>query len=232
MAAFTTSSLRVDEEYSTKTSDNLVLVQSRAITALFTQVRDKNTDQTGYVHYADRLMRILAEEGLAHMNSVSEKTVHTPCGPYKGLETTRKICAVSIMRSGDILLEAVRRVDPRVTVGKILIQRDEADPEKRPKLFYSKLPPDVAECEVLLCDPMLATGGSAICAVSVLIKAGVKPENLVFLNTVCCPEGISAFHAKFPQVKIVTLAIDDCLNDDKYIVPGLGDFGDRYFGTL
>mmetsp|Transcript_4375 Transcript_4375/g.5390 ORF Transcript_4375/g.5390 Transcript_4375/m.5390 type:complete len:228 (-) Transcript_4375:1669-2352(-) len=223
--------LNILEDCSTKAADNLVLIQSRAVKALFTKVRNKDISREDYIRHADRLMTILAEEGLAHVNSLKPVTVQTPCGPYSGLASTTKKCAVSILRSGDILLEAVRRVDSTISVGKILIQRDESHPEKVASLYYSKLPADIASCEVLLCDPMLATGGSAICATEVLVKAGVKPENIVFLNTVCCPEGIKAFLERFPEAKIVTLAIDDGLNDHKYIVPGLGDFGDRYYGT-
>ena len=79
---------------------------------------------------------------------------------------------------------------------------------------------------------MLATGGSAICAISVLVGAGVEPQKITFVNTLACPEGVNAFHKAYPAVKIVTLAIDSHLNSEKYIVPGLGDFGDRYYGTV
>ena len=135
------------------------------------------------------------------------------------------------MRSGDILMEAVRLVALGVSCGKILVQRDEEDPEKRPKLFYSKLPPDVMDKQILLVDPMLATGGSAKMAIQVLIEAGVPEANITFLNVVCCPEGLNALGNSYPKVKVITAAIDPGLNEHKYIVPGLGDFGDRYYGT-
>jgi uracil phosphoribosyltransferase len=184
----------------------------------------------------DRLCNILAEEGLALLpNVIESKVVKTPTGDtYDGLEVPdvkKHLCAVSIVRSGDILLEAVRRVAVGVAVGKILLQRDEEDEHKRPKLYYSKLPKDVSERTIMLVDPMLATGGSANLAIKVLLDAGVKEKNILFLVVVAAPEGIENVHAKHPDVRIVAAEIDKGLNEDKYIVPGLGDFGDRYYGT-
>jgi len=149
--------------------------------------------------------------------------------PFRGAVGTdpTKVCAVSIVRSGDALLEVVREVEPAVRVGKILIQRDESHPDKIPKLFYSKLPPTVGTAEtpyVLLCDPMMATGGSALKAIGVLVKEyKVAPEKIIFANMICAPEGLKIMAKKYPKVKIVTVAIDECLNDDKFIVPGLGE---------
>jgi len=211
---------------------NCTVLESRALTMLFTQIRDKNTKQLPYVKYSDRLMNILAEEGIAALCS-EEIQVETPCGPYNGLKMidTNNLCAVSIVRSGDILLEAVRRLVPDVKVGKILMQRDEEDPEKKAKLYYSKLPPKVENMTVLLCDPMLATGGSAIGALKVLIEAGVKQKNILFLITVAAPEGLEKLYKEYNELRIVCAALDSHLNEHKYIVPGLGDFGDRYYGT-
>ena len=118
-------------------------------------------------------------------------------------------------------------MEPAVKVGKILIQRDESHPDKIAKLFYSKLPPTAGTPEtpyVLLCDPMLATGGSALKAIEVLVgdKYKVAPENIIFANMICAPEGLKKMAETYPQIKIVTAAIDDCLNEHKFIVPGLG----------
>jgi len=219
-------------EAGTKKFANLTVLNSRALTMLFTIIRDAKTAQLEYVTYADRLMNILAEEGLAALCK-EQLTVQTPCGPYVGLKPldTNLLCAVSIVRSGDILLEAVRRLVPDVKVGKILMQRDEEDPEKKAKLYYSKLPPGVKEMQVLLCDPMLATGGSAIGAIKVLLEAGVPEDKILFLNTVCAPEGVERLGKEYPKIHIVTAALDEKLNGHKFIVPGLGDFGDRYYGT-
>ena len=194
-------------------------------------LRDKNTIQVDFVRHADRLCTLLAEEGLAHFTE--ETTVTTPCRVAPGLRYSpaEDICGVSILRSGDILLKALQRVEPRIKVGKVLIQRDEEDPEKRPKLYYTKLPKDIAKCKVLLCDPMLATGGSSVCATRELLQAGVKEENICFIICLACPEGIQRYQQAFPKAQLITAALDTELNAEKFIVPGLGDFGDRYYGT-
>lgn len=205
------------------------VLSSPGITMLVTVIRDKATNQKDYVSAADRLMRILAEEGLARL--ATEKTVQTPCGTSAGLMPfpSHQICCVDIVRSGGILLEAVRQVCPDSKTAKILIQRDEET--ALPKLFYSKLPPNISELKVVLCDPMLATGGSALMAIDVLKQAGVKEEGILFLNVISCPEGLKALAEKAPGVRIVTTALDSHLNEQRFIVPGVGDFGDRYYGT-
>lgn len=211
----------------------LVISPSKAHSILFTKMRDTTTSHTDFVKYSKRSMRMLAEDALAEFPS-EPLLVETPCGPYngqKGLDPSQ-ICAVSIIRSGDALLEAVRDVEPSVRVGKILIQRDESDSEKRPKLFYSKMPPGVENMHILLCDPMLATGGSAKMAIGTLVSEyNVKPSNIIFANMICAPEGLVAMEEAYPEIKIVTVAVDEKLNDDKFIVPGLGDYGDRFFNT-
>ena len=194
-------------------------------------LRDKETKQVDFIRHADRLCTILAEEGLAFF--AEETRIETPCGPFNGirLNEAQLVCGVSIIRSGDILLNAVQTVEPSIKVGKILIQRDESDPEKKPKLYYTKLPHCIGRCKVLLCDPMLATGGSAICATREIIAAGVKEEDICFICCVSCPEGVAKFGEAFPNIQVITAVLDSELNADKFIVPGLGDFGDRYFGT-
>jgi len=114
-----------------------------------------------------------------------------------------------------------------VRIGKILIQRDEDT--CLPKLFYDKLPEDIASRWVLLLDPMFATGGSAIMAVEVLKSRGVPEDRILFLNLIASPQGISNFAAQFPKTRVVTAFIDQGLDDKNYIIPGLGDFGDRFY---
>lgn len=130
---------------------------------------------------------------------------------------------------GERRLGVARALMPDVSVGKILIQRDEVT--AFPCLLYSKLPLDIARRPVLLCDPMLATGGSAVTAIKVLVDKGVPPGAIIFVNVVCVLEGLRAIAAAYPDVRVVTGCIDPVLNDHFYICPGLGDFGDRYFGT-
>lgn len=136
---------------------------------------------------------------------------------------------VSILRAADCMLGVARSMMPSMAVGKVLIQRDENTAQAT--LIYSKLPPNLSNRPVLLLDPMLATGGSAVTALKLLVEAGVPPSSIVFVTLVSCRQGIEWVHEAYPQVRIVTGAVDPILDDRKYIVPGLGDFGDRYFGT-
>ncbi|KAJ9075498.1 Uracil phosphoribosyltransferase, synthesizes UMP from uracil [Entomophthora muscae] len=133
------------------------------------------------------------------------------------------------MRAGESMEQGLRDCCRSVRIGKILIQRNEQTHQA--ELFYEKLPGDIASRYCMLLDPMLATGASAIKAIEVLISHGVPQEHIIFLNLVCCPEGLEAVLSKFPDLKIVTAAIDTGLDQNRYIIPGLGDFGCRYFGT-
>jgi len=123
----------------------------------------------------------------------------------------------------------LRAVCKAVRIGKILIQRDEET--ALPKLYYAKLPADIASRHVLLMDPMLATGGTARKAVEVCMQHGVPEDKILMLNLIASPSGIAVMRQQFPKVRIVTTAIDSALDEKKYIIPGIGDFGDRYFGT-
>ncbi|GAA5850280.1 hypothetical protein JCM9279_006511 [Rhodotorula babjevae] len=203
------------------------LPRTGQLAALLTGLRNKETSRGAFVFYADRVNRLLVEEGLNHL-PVLEKSVTTPTGlEYNGVGFEGKICGVSIMRAGESMEAGLRECCRAVRIGKILIQRDEET--ALAKLFYAKLPEDIADRYCLLLDPMLATGGSAIKAIEVLIDHGVPQERIIFLNLVSCPEGLRAMYDAYPKVKIVTAWVDEALNEQKYIVPGLGDFGDRYF---
>ncbi|KAI0157492.1 uracil phosphoribosyltransferase-domain-containing protein [Xylariaceae sp. FL1272] len=203
------------------------LAQTPQLIALLTKIRDKNTDRADFIFYSNRIIRLLVEEGLNHL-PVVEHTVTTPVGRnYAGLLFQGKICGVSIMRAGEAMEQGLRDCCRSVRIGKILIQRDEET--SQPKLFYDKLPEDIAERWVLLLDPMFATGGSAIMAVEVLKGRGVPEERIIFLNLIASPEGIENFAVKFPKLRVVTAFIDQGLDSRNYIVPGLGDFGDRFY---
>ncbi|OQR91870.1 uracil phosphoribosyltransferase [Achlya hypogyna] len=211
---------------------NLDVLHMKSIKSLHVMLRDKRSSHAQFKHYADRLMRILAEEALAAC-AVERCTVWTATGAeYSGMRPNNNVCVVSIVRAGDSLLDAVLHCSPNLAVGKILIQRNETTVEKSPVLFYTKLPPRIATYDrVLIVDPMLATGGSANMAIQTVLQAGVEESNIIFANVVACPEGIRAIFAAHPNVTIVTAAVDQELNESKYIVPGLGDYGDRYYDT-
>ena len=212
---------------------NLVVGPSRAYSILFTEMRKADNSPTTFASYARRAMRLLAEDAIAELPT-KEAQITTPCGRTTGVELdVNRICAVSIIRAGDSLLQSVLECLPEAHVGKILIQRNEESEAKEPILYYSKMPPGVEDMHVILCDPMLATGGSAICAIKTLQeKHGVKAENILFANMICCPEGLNAMAEAYPGIKIVTACVDLSLSKEKYIVPGLGDYGDRFFNTV
>ena len=183
-------------------------------------------------------MRLLAEESIANLPTTSH-TVTTPTNaPYHGelsLADTNpdNICAVSIVRAGDSLLEAVRDIVPGIRVGKMWIQRNESSVTKEAVHSCTKLPKDINNMHIILCDPMLATGGSSCTALRILINEfGVDPTKIIFANVISCPEGLQVVAKEFPSIQIVTCWVDDGLNEEKFIMPGLGDYGDRFFNTV
>ncbi|KAI0687330.1 PRTase-like protein [Earliella scabrosa] len=203
------------------------LPQTAQLEALYTIIRDKETSRGDFLFYSDRIIRLLVEEGLNHL-PVIPKTVTTPTGAtYDGVGFEGKICGVSILRAGEAMEAGLREVCRSVRIGKILIQRDEETAQ--PKLFYSKLPQDIAQRYVLLLDPMLATGGSAIKAVEVLKEHDVPEDRIIFINLIASPEGLKNFCTKYPLTRVITGWIDEGLNEKAYIIPGLGDFGERRY---
>eukprot|EP00922_Rhytidocystis_sp_ex-Travisia-forbesii_P004883 GHVS01007153.1.p1 GENE.GHVS01007153.1~~GHVS01007153.1.p1 ORF type:complete len:219 (+),score=17.91 GHVS01007153.1:408-1064(+) len=149
---------------------------------------------------------------------------------YEGVGFSNRICGVSIVRAGESMESGLRAVCRGCRIGKILIQRDEETAE--PVLYYRKLPKDIGQRSVLLLDPILATGGSVCRAIHLLVQEGVKEEAIIFVNLVAAPEGIDRLYKNYPKIRVVTAAIDDHLDERAYVVPGIGDFGDRYFGTV
>ncbi|KAF9074676.1 PRTase-like protein [Rhodocollybia butyracea] len=208
-------------------SSVFTLPQTAQLEALYTIIRNKHTSRGDFLFYSDRIIRLLVEEGLNHL-PVVKKSVVTPTGStYDGVGFEGKICGVSILRAGEAMEAGLREVCRSVRIGKILIQRDEET--MQPKLFYSKFPQDIAKRYVLLLDPMLATGGSAMKAVDVLMENGVSEDRIIFINLISSPEGLKTFCERFPQLKVITGWIDQGLNEKAYIIPGLGDFGERRY---
>lgn len=206
-----------------------VLPQTNQLRALHTIVRDRNAHRDDFVFYSGRIIRLLIETGL-DLLPFEPRDVETPVGrTYRGMRLTSQLCGVSIARAGESMESELRAMSPAIRIGKILIQRDKVT--KLPRLYYSAFPVDIAERHVLLLDPMLATGGTAIAAIGVLLDHGVREENIVFLNLLSSPEGIAAVTSRYPKVRMVTSSIEDGLTGEKFMMPGIGDFGDRFFGT-
>jgi uracil phosphoribosyltransferase len=191
---------------------------------LLAQLRAEDTAPPVFRTLAKRLALTLALEAIRDLPT-TETIVRTPLEETTG-RVIGDLVAVPILRAGLGMLEAVTELFPEVAVGYIGLERDEASLE--PQSYYRKLPP-VQGRHVLVLDPMLATGGSGSAATSAVKEGG--PRSIRFVCVVAAPEGIRRMEADHPDVPIFTAAIDRQLNERGYIVPGLGDFGDRLFGT-
>lgn len=204
--------------------------QTAQLRCLMTTLCDKTARPSDWVFTADRVNRIMVEFALNFL-PIDDHSVVTSVDdePYNGVKFAGKIVGVSVIRAGEAMETALRSCCRNVRIGKILVQRDPATSE--PRYYLAKLPPDIASRHVLLMDPMLATGGSALVAISKLLEAGVEERNIIFINVVASPEGIHKVLSKHPDIVFCTASLAEGLNEHKYIRRSLGDFGDRYFGT-
>lgn len=209
---------------------NLYVIQSTfQIRGMHTLIRDANITKHDFVFYADRLIRLVVEHGLGHL-PFTEKQVTTPTGSvYTGVDFCKRLCGVSVIRSGESMENALRACCKGIKIGKILIHREGDNGQQQ--LIYEKLPNDISDRHVLLLDPILGTGNSAVEAISLLIRKGVPEPNIIFLNLISAPQGVHVVCKKFPRIKIVTSEIEIGLNEEYRVIPGMGEFGDRYFGT-
>jgi uracil phosphoribosyltransferase len=208
----------------------LLLPQTNQLRALHTVIRDKETSGRDFEVHSRRIIRLLLEAGL-ELLPFEKREVTTPVGEtYHGLQFPPRVCGVSVIRAGESMETELRDMIPGIPIGKILIQRDKQT--KQPELLYRHLPADIGASHVLLLEPMLATGGSALAALDVLREAGVPDGNIVLVNFLASPTGLERVALAAPDVKIVTSAVEDGMNEDAFMVPGIGDFGDRFFGTV
>ena len=190
-------------------------------------LRDKRTPPDQFRRAATRISVLLAAEAMRDLPTV-DVTVDTPIGPAPGRRVGSDIVVVPVLRAGLGMLDAVLELMPGARVGHIGLQRDELTAVA--SRYYSKLPSRLTSSYVLMIDPMLATGGSAVAALDLLTQAGAA--RILVVCIVAAPEGIALVERHHPDVAIYTPAVDQGLNAQKYIVPGLGDFGDRLYGTL
>jgi uracil phosphoribosyltransferase len=189
-------------------------------------LRNKDTDPKRFRELIREIAGLLAYEATLDL-VVSQKNVETPLAIAKGVELKEKIGLIPILRSGLGMVEGFWELMPTAEVWHIGLYRDEKT--LQPVQYYNKLPiaPSVSVCLIL--DPMLATGGSASATIDILKKWGVK--RIKFVGIIGAPEGIKEVHKHHPDVPIYIAALDDHLNNRGYIMPGLGDAGDRQFGT-
>ncbi len=205
---------------------NVILVAHPVIQTKLSELRDVTTDHREFRALLDEIAGLMVYE-VTRDWPTKPRVVRTPLEEMTGHELARKVTLVPILRAGLGMADGVLKLLPDARMGHLGVYRDEKTAE--PISYYHKLPPDIAETEVLLIDPMLATGGSGSAAIAFLKQAGVV--NMKFVCLVAAPEGIAAVHRAHPEVPIYCAAIDRELNAQKFIVPGLGDAGDRLFGT-
>jgi uracil phosphoribosyltransferase len=197
------------------------------IAARLSVLREKSTGTADFRRALQELSIFLLAEASCGW-PVATRVVETPLRTCEGSVIATPVVLVPILRAGLGMLDGMLRVLPEARVGHLGLYRDETT--LRPVVYYSRLPPNLEEAQVLLLDPMLATGYSASEAISILKQGGA--ERIQFICVVACPTGITQLQRTHPDVPIVAAAIDPELNAVGYIVPGLGDAGDRYFGTL
>ena len=190
-------------------------------------LRDKNTGTKEFRALISEISGLMCYEATRNLPTV-EVEVETPVATAKcRMLSGKKLAIVPILRAGLGMVDAMVDLIPSAKIGHIGLYRD---PETHlPVEYYCKLPEDIANRQVYVVDPMLATGGSAVAAIDFLKARGCK--NIVMMNIIGCPEGVKAVQEAHPDVDIYMAACDEHLNDHAYIIPGLGDAGDRIFGT-
>ena len=190
-------------------------------------LRNKNTGSKEFRELVGEVSMLMCYEATRDL-PLKEVEIETPVALAKTkVIAGRKLAFVPILRAGIGMLDGVLSMVPAAKVGHIGLYRD--PPTLQPVKYYCKLPSDINEREVIVLDPMLATGGSAVAAIQMLKESGAA--NIKFMCIIAAPEGLNALTEAHPDVQVYCAALDEKLNDDKYIVPGLGDCGDRIFGT-
>ena len=190
-----------------------------------TNLRDKNTDFDTFRDSASKLSYFLVVEATKHLTTLS-KEIDTPLTKTKGVQIENNSVANSVLRAGLGLMDGVQQLIPNISFGYIGVQRNEETAQ--PENYYEKLP-DLVDKNVFILEPMLATGGSLSFAIETVKK--YNPKNIHALTVISAPEGINKIKENHPDITLVTASIDEKLDDNWYIVPGLGDMGDRLFGT-
>ncbi|MDA0813556.1 MAG: uracil phosphoribosyltransferase [Verrucomicrobia bacterium] len=202
------------------------VIEHPLIRARLTRLRSNATGTAEFRANLHQIAKLMIFDVLRDC-ATRETAVETPVSMTVGAELMRPVILVPILRAGLGMVHSMLEIVPEAQVGMVGMQRNETTFE--PETYYNRMPSSLGEADVVIVDPMLATGNSVVCAATALKSQGA--QRLRFLNLVSCPEGIQHMAKAHPDIRIFTAAIDDGLNDQAYIVPGLGDAGDRYFGT-
>jgi uracil phosphoribosyltransferase len=190
-------------------------------------IRDERTSSKEFRSLVEEVAMLMAYE-VTRDFPLEEVEILTPVAPAKAKKIAgRKVALVPILRAGLGMVDGMLKLIPAAKVGHIGLYRDHET--LKPVEYYCKMPTDIEERDIILIDPMLATGGSASAAIGFIKERGAK--NIKLMCLIAAPEGIEAVQKSHPDVDIFVAAVDDCLNEHAYIVPGLGDAGDRLFGT-
>lgn len=206
---------------------NLTIVNHPLVQHKLTLMRKSGTSTGEFRRLLREISQLLAYEVTRNLE-LTEETIDTPmCQMQAPVLDGKKLALISILRAGNGLLDGVLELIPSARVGFVGLYRDEETLE--PVQYYFKVPDALGERLVIAVDPMLATGNSAVASLDLLKKAGAT--NLCFMCLLAAPEGVKTLHAAHPDVPIYTASLDSHLNEKGYIVPGLGDAGDRMFGT-
>jgi uracil phosphoribosyltransferase len=204
----------------------LHVVDHPLVAHYMTRLRDRETAPDEFREASDKIITLLLYEATRDLRSRAF-AIETPLESTEGHAIDERVVAVPILRAGLGLVSPVLELLPQVTVGYIGLERDERTAVA--SRYYVKLPPDIQGKAVMILDPMLATGGTALKAVEIMKE--YQPASVRLVCVVAAPEGIQALETAHPDVKIFAAARDRQLNAQKYILPGLGDYGDRLFGT-
>ncbi|KAF2070488.1 hypothetical protein CYY_008186 [Polysphondylium violaceum] len=204
-----------------------IMKETNQIKAMQSILRNKKTTVGDFVFYSDRLCSLLIEEALTFL-PFTEKIIITPTGTeYKGEKLDSKLAALIVLRAGSCMEQPLRSICKGIKTGKVLIQSDE---KKQPHLFYERLP-DLTNSHVLVLDPCIASGSSSEMAIRVLLDHGVPESKIVFVSVIASLKGAQRLSYRFPDVKFVISALDKDLSEKGFILPGIGNYSDRYFGT-
>jgi uracil phosphoribosyltransferase len=191
-----------------------------------TRLRDKRTQPQEFRRLLGEIASLMLYEATRSF-AARPTSVQTPLAPTRGFRIKREVVLVPVLRAGLGMLDSILQLIPNARVGFIGLKREETT--LRAQFYHKSLPKNLSRFEVILIDPMLATGGSAVAALDLIAEQGAKQVRLV--NLVAAPEGIRRVRKSYPKLPIFTAAIDRRLNNKGYILPGLGDVGDRLFGT-
>ncbi|XP_005753930.1 uridine-cytidine kinase-like 1 isoform X1 [Pundamilia nyererei] len=207
-----------------------VMESTPQVRGMHTIIRNRETNRDEFIFYSKRLMRLLIEHALSFL-PLKSVSVETPQGSiYEGKRLCgNRITGVSILRAGETMEQALMAVCKDIRLGKILIQTNHDTGE--PELHYLRLPKDISEDYVILMDSTVSTGAAALMAVRVLLDHDVAEDKIFLLSLLMAEMGVHSVAYAFPKVRIITTAVDKEVNDQFHIIPGIGNFGDRYFGT-